>query len=62
MDFQLIWGNGILIIISHNYNLRGMQKYLIVYKTNIMLHFLGVRQIGSVHENLLQQQEVEVEK
>jgi hypothetical protein len=30
--------------------MRGMQKYLVVYKTNIMLHFPGVRQIGSVNE------------
>jgi hypothetical protein len=29
---------------------RGMQKYLIEYKTNIMLHFQGVRQIVSVNE------------
>jgi len=48
MVFQLFWGNVILIeIISHNYNMRVMQKYLIVHKTNILLHFSGIRQIGS---------------
>jgi hypothetical protein len=28
-----------------------MQKYLIVYKTNIMLHFPGVRHIGSANKS-----------
>ena len=30
--------------------MRGVQKYLIEYKTNIVLHFPGVRQVGSVNE------------
>ena len=50
-DFHLIWGNGILIeMISHNYNMRGMHKYLIVHKSIILLHFPGIRQIGSDNE------------
>jgi heterodisulfide reductase subunit A-like polyferredoxin len=30
--------------------MRGMQKYLIVHKTNILLHFPGIRHIGSDNE------------
>ena len=42
-------------IIFNNYNVRGMQKYLIEYKTNIMLLFPGVRQINTANELLARQ-------
>ena len=30
--------------------MRGMQKYLTVHKTSILLHFPGIRQIGNDNE------------